>query len=63
MSAIGQTEARYVNYIFEPWAQGIGWTLVIIPIALIVITAIVQVFRHDVSSSFPVNMFVLYKMA
>lgn len=46
MSAINQTKAKYVNYTFEFWAQGLGWMMVVIPIALIIITGIIQSILH-----------------
>lgn len=47
MSAVGQTKSKYVNYIFEPWAQGVGWMMVAIPIAIILITALIQIILHN----------------
>ena len=49
MSAVEQTKAKYVNYVFEPWAQGLGWMMVAIPIALILITGVIQIALNKVS--------------
>lgn len=46
MSAVGQSKAKYVKYTFESWAQGLGWMMVTIPIALILFTGIVQIVLH-----------------
>ncbi|KAL8582810.1 hypothetical protein ACOMHN_066826 [Nucella lapillus] len=52
IGAVQYTPASYAGYEFEGWAQGLGWLMVTVPIAAIVITALVQMCRYGVPGCF-----------
>ncbi|XP_070197949.1 sodium- and chloride-dependent glycine transporter 1-like [Littorina saxatilis] len=52
IGAVQQTDASYSGYMFEGWVQGIGWVMVVVPIAAIVIVGIVQLFRYGYPGAF-----------
>ncbi|XP_071086750.1 sodium-dependent proline transporter-like [Haliotis cracherodii] len=45
ISAYNAAPAGYNDYTFEPWAQGVGWMMSLVPVAVIIVTALVQVKR------------------
>ncbi|GAB1608052.1 sodium- and chloride-dependent glycine transporter 2-like [Argonauta hians] len=46
MSAVGQVKASYRKYVFEDWAQNVGWGMVILPIFVMAATALYQVIKN-----------------
>ncbi|XP_067663048.1 sodium- and chloride-dependent glycine transporter 2-like [Haliotis asinina] len=45
VSATQYSPAKYGNYTFPPWAEGIGWCMVVAPLAMILIVMLVQIIR------------------
>ncbi|XP_046542266.1 sodium- and chloride-dependent glycine transporter 2-like [Haliotis rubra] len=45
VSATQYTPANYGDYIFPPWAEGIGWCMVVAPVAMILLVMIIQIIR------------------
>ncbi|XP_076446513.1 sodium- and chloride-dependent glycine transporter 1-like [Babylonia areolata] len=52
IGAVQYTKASYAGYVFEDWVQGLGWLMVSVPIALIAIVGVVQMFRYGVPDCF-----------
>lgn len=52
IGAVQYTKASYGGYMFEDWVQGLGWVMVSVPIALIVIVGLVQMLRYGVPGCF-----------
>ncbi|XP_067663049.1 sodium-dependent proline transporter-like [Haliotis asinina] len=52
VSATQYSPANYGAYIFPPWAEGIGWCMVVAPLAMIVLVMIIQVCRLGVRKAF-----------
>jgi hypothetical protein len=52
IGAVQYTPASYAGYEFEGWAQGLGWVMVSVPIAAIVIVGLVQMCRYGVPECF-----------
>ena len=51
MTGVNYSPASYAGRVFPPWAEGIGWIMVVIPIVLIIVGAIVQLIRSGGSVS------------
>ncbi|KAK7097595.1 hypothetical protein V1264_004545 [Littorina saxatilis] len=52
IGAVQYTKASYAGYIFEDWVQGMGWIMVSVPIAAILIVGILQICRYGVPGCF-----------
>ncbi|XP_046578723.1 sodium-dependent proline transporter-like [Haliotis rubra] len=51
IASVENSPARYGDYTFPPWAQGVGWVMVSLPVLLIIIVAIVQIKRYGFKNS------------
>ncbi|OWF55568.1 Sodium- and chloride-dependent glycine transporter 2 [Mizuhopecten yessoensis] len=45
-SVVKFVPSAYGDYVFEDWAQGVGWVLVAIPVLCIIVVAIIQLVRY-----------------
>ncbi|XP_071087152.1 sodium- and chloride-dependent glycine transporter 1-like isoform X1 [Haliotis cracherodii] len=45
VSATQYSPANYVDYEFPPWAEGIGWCMVLAPVAMILLVMLIQIIR------------------
>ncbi|XP_046355115.2 sodium- and chloride-dependent glycine transporter 2-like isoform X1 [Haliotis rufescens] len=45
MSATQYTPANYGDYRYPPWAEGIGWCMVVAPLAVILLVMVIHVYR------------------
>ena len=45
MTGVNYAPASYADRVFPPWAEGIGWIMVCLPVVLIIVGAIVQLVR------------------
>ncbi|ESO94021.1 hypothetical protein LOTGIDRAFT_104703, partial [Lottia gigantea] len=52
ISGIYYTPAYYGDYKFPSWAEGIGWMLAMIPVAVFFLVMIIQVIRYGVTDAF-----------
>jgi hypothetical protein len=43
-----RSDAYYGDYTFEPWVQGVGYCMTILPIAAIVVVAIIKIWQLGV---------------
>ncbi|XP_046366019.2 sodium- and chloride-dependent glycine transporter 1-like isoform X1 [Haliotis rufescens] len=52
VSATQYTPANYGDYKFPPWAEGIGWWMVVAPVAMILLVMAIQVCRQGMLKAF-----------
>lgn len=51
-SGINYTPAYYGMYVFPAWAEGVGWFLAMLPVALVVVAAIYSSFKYGLPTAF-----------
>ncbi|XP_048237051.1 sodium- and chloride-dependent glycine transporter 2-like isoform X2 [Haliotis rufescens] len=52
VSATQYSPAYYGDYKFPPWAEGIGWCIVVTPVAITLIVMVVQIYRLGPKNAF-----------